>query len=386
MNFQFLFSFFPLKTKKSYSNIKNFQIEDLLKRCSFKITDKEVTDYLKEKNILITGAGGSIGRELVRQISIFKPKTIILFDIAETPLFEIRNELEKLINEKKLQVKIESFIGDIKNSLRLSYIFEKFEPKVVFHTAAYKHVFMMENNPCEAILNNLEGTKNLINIALKFQSEKFIFISTDKAVNPINIMGVSKRICELFIQNIDISQSKTKFITVRFGNVLDSNGSVVSIFREQIKLGGPITVTHPDMTRFFMTIPEAVQLVLQAGSMGNKNEIFVLDMGKSIKIRNLAEKMIVLSGLKPYKDIKIDFIGIRPGEKLCEELTLATESLKKTKCSRIFININKKHVSYNKNFLPEIERLIKFAKQNQIEQVLTIIQKIVPEYKKFIYR
>ena len=360
---------FPFKNYHQF-----IEFESLLDRVQFKIVDKDSISYLQNKSVLITGAGGSIGKELSLQITNFKPSYINLLDISETPLFEVCNELKQL----RLDFPVNSFIGDIKNLSRIDYIFKKVKPKVIFHTAAYKHVPIMEKNPCEAILNNVNGTINLINLSIKHNVERFIFISTDKAVNPKNIMGASKRICELYIKNLEI-KNDIKFTTVRFGNVLGSNGSVLPVFLEQIRKGGPITITHPEVSRFFMTIPEAIQLILQAGSLGIKKDIFVLDMGKAIKIKDLAEKMIKLLGFKPYEDIKINFIGMRPGEKLFEELSYKTETLKKTKYSKILTNISLEDTS--KNFFEDVEDLIKFAEKNKVLNVIEKIQKIIPQYQ-----
>jgi len=306
----------------SFKQIKRINIDDLLGRDTIKLDEKEISKQLHDKVILITGAAGSIGSELVRQITQYSPKKIILLDQAETPLFHI--DIEML--EKFKGCNYEVVIGDIRNEERMTRLFEHFRPEHVYHAAAYKHVPMMENNPSEAVLTNVEGTKVIADLSIKFNVEKFVMISTDKAVNPTSVMGASKRIAEIYVQSMN-KLNKTKFITTRFGNVLGSSGSVIPLFKEQIDKGGPITITDPNVTRYFMTIPEACRLVLEAGSMGKGGEIFIFDMGKSVKIVDLAKKMIQLSGLTLGKDIQIIYTGLRPGEKLFEELKQNKEKL-----------------------------------------------------------
>lgn len=317
-------------------SLPEVRIEDLLGREEIKINMAEISRELCGKVVLVTGAAGSIGSELCRQLCTFGLRHLILFDSAETPMHNIRLELE----EKYPQVKFTPVMGDVRMIDRVESIFCRYNPQFVFHAAAYKHVPLMEENPCEAVHTNVYGTYNVANMAVKYNVEKFIMISTDKAVNPTNVMGASKRLAEIYVQSLSIAISKglhsgtTRFITTRFGNVLGSNGSVIPRFREQLAKGGPLTVTHPDIIRYFMTIPEACRLVLEAASMGKGNEIFVFDMGKPVKIADLARRMIELAGLVPNEDIEIKYTGLRPGEKLYEELlatkenTLPTENVK----------------------------------------------------------
>lgn len=313
--------------------VRDIDIEDLLGRPEVKLDTDQIKKYIAGKRVLVTGAGGSIGSEICRQVAKFEPEVLILLGHGENPIFEISRELE----EKFPRLKKKSVIADVRDSVRIHDVFALYRPDVVFHAAAHKHVPLMEDNLTEAIKTNVFGTLNVARAALAFGSEKFVMISTDKAVNPTSIMGVSKRIAEMVVQAINMSSEKTAFLSVRFGNVLGSRGSVVPIFREQIAKGGPVTVTHPEMKRYFMTIREAVQLVLQAGTMGKGGEIFVLDMGEPVRIVDLAEQMIRLSGKTPYVDIDIVFSGIRPGEKLFEEILTAEEGTTATHHSQIFI-------------------------------------------------
>ncbi|WP_244594481.1 polysaccharide biosynthesis protein [Leptospira ryugenii] len=363
--------------KPKIDQLREVQVEDLLGRPTVDLEIDEIRSYLEGKDILVTGAGGSIGSEICRQVALFKPRTLILLDAAETPLYEIDYELRK--NFAHLPIQFKSVAADVKNLSRLSYIFEQHSPNVVFHAAAYKHVPMMEINPSEAVLNNVMGTKNVADVCRLNGVDRFVLISTDKAVNPVNIMGVSKRAAEVYLQHIS-QNSKTKFITVRFGNVLGSNGSVIPRFREQIKRGGPVTVTHPEVIRYFMTIPEATQLVLQAGSMGEHGEIFILDMGEPVKILSLAEEMIRLSGYTPHKDIKIEFTGLRPGEKLFEELMLNEEGIKQTHHPKIRIAAPLE--SYNLLlFQNKLNKLFSLAKANKEKEIPFAFKDIIPEYK-----
>ncbi|MBC8147487.1 MAG: polysaccharide biosynthesis protein, partial [Bacteroidetes bacterium] len=316
----------------SFKQIKKINIEDLLERDEIKLDQEKIKNELSGRNVLITGAAGSIGSELVRQIANYSPKNIILVDNAETPLYQVELELA----EHPMGVSNEIILCDIRNKTRMKLIFERFKPEIIFHAAAYKHVPMMENNPTEAMLNNIEGTKVVADLAVDFNIEKFIMISTDKAVNPTSVMGASKRIAEIYTQSLN-KKSNTKFITTRFGNVLGSNGSVIPLFAKQIEQGGPVKITHPKVTRYFMTIPEACQLVLEAGSMGLGGEIYIFDMGKSVKIVDLAKKMIKLSRLTLGKDIQIIYTGLRPGEKLYEELLNNEENTIQTHHSQIMI-------------------------------------------------
>ena len=327
-----------VKGELSLNQIKNVKIEDLLGRDSIILDNENVRNSLVGKTVLVTGAAGSIGSELVRQIIKYKPKRIVLIDQAETPLHEIDREVSSL----KGDIVSVTVLTDIRDRFRLENVFQAYQPDIVFHAAAYKHVPMMENNPAEAIRCNIAGTKWVADFALKYKAEKFVMVSTDKAVNPTNVMGCSKRIAEIYVQSLNemaqaSSRHNTSFITTRFGNVLGSNGSVIPYFRKQIANGGPVTVTHPDITRYFMTIPEACQLVLEAGAMGKGGEIFIFDMGESIKIFDLAKKMISLSGLKVGRDIEIVFTGLRDGEKLYEELLNNKENTLPTYHHKIMI-------------------------------------------------
>ncbi|MCQ2382854.1 MAG: polysaccharide biosynthesis protein [Clostridia bacterium] len=355
----------------SLQKIRPVSIDDLLGRKAVKLDLDLISPLLENKVILVTGAGGSIGSELCRQISHFKPQTLLLLEQAENPLFAINNELiAQNVNTVPL-------IADITDRPRIESIFKQFSPDIVFHAAAHKHVPLMEANPPEAIKNNVTGTRIMAETADKFHVGAFLMISTDKAVNPSSIMGASKRIAELVIQSIS-QNSKTKFVAVRFGNVLGSSGSVIPTFMQQIKNGGPVTVTHPDMQRYFMTIPEACQLVLEAISLGEGGEIFILDMGTPVKIVDLARDLISLSGFRPDSDIKIVFTGIRPGEKLFEELSVAKESADKTKHPKIFIG----HIIPPENsneFLLKVTHLEEMAKQNS-QNISSLIKEIVPEY------
>lgn len=358
------------------NQLREIRVEDLLGREAVDLEIESIRLYLQNKDILITGAGGSIGSEIARQVSMFNPNSVVLLDNAETPLYEIDYELGK----KHPNIKFKTVIADVKNLSRLNSIFEKYHPMVVFHCAAYKHVPLMEINPSEAVINNVMGTKNICDVSRLFGIEKFVMISTDKAVRPVNIMGASKRAAELYIQYI-APTSKTEFVTVRFGNVLGSNGSVIPRFREQIEKGGPVTVTHPDIIRYFMTIPEASQLVLQAGSMGERGEIFILDMGEPVKILDMAEEMIRLSGYQPYRDIDIVFTGLRPGEKLYEELLLDLEGIKETHHPKIRIATHIENPD-RLTFINKLNLLFSYAKQNKDKELYDLFKDIIPEYQK----
>ena len=313
-------------------SVREIRIEDLLGREEISINLGEIGLLLKDKTILVTGAAGSIGSEICRQLAHFPIKKLICLDAAETPMHDLRLELE----EKYKELDFVPIIGDVRNPDRVDYVFRNWHPQVVFHAAAYKHVPLMEENPCEAVRTNVFGTRVIADAAVSYGVEKFVMISTDKAVNPTNIMGCSKRLAEIYVQSLSVAISKgalagnTKFITTRFGNVLGSNGSVIPRFRDQIAKGGPVTVTHPDIIRYFMTIPEACRLVLEAGTMGKGGEIFIFDMGEPVKIADLAKRMIELSGLQVDKDIEIKYTGLRPGEKLYEELLSNKENTKET--------------------------------------------------------
>ena len=372
----------------SFNQIKNINIEELLERDPIKLDSQLINKQLNNKTILITGAAGSIGSELARQCLLFNPKRLILLDQAESPL----HELDLEFSEKRTPIKHEVVIADIRNKERLQHVFISFKPDLVFHAAAYKHVPMMENNPSESVLTNVLGTKNLADLSVQHHVEKFVMVSTDKAVNPTNVMGASKRIAEIYIQSLGKnnaltgasrdsathSTNHTKFITTRFGNVLGSNGSVIPRFKKQIEQGGPITITHPDITRFFMTIPEACQLVLEAGCMGNGGEIFVFDMGKSIKIVDLARKMISLSGLKENIDINISYTGLRPGEKLFEELLASAENTLPTHHTQILIGKVREYAFDDvTRFINEL--IVLFNSQDN-QRIVGKMKEIVPEF------
>lgn len=317
----------------SVKSIRDVNIEDLLGRDEVVLNTKEISSYVKNETVLVTGGGGSIGSELCRQISRFHPKKLVVLDIYENNVYELQQELKRLFKDK---LNLEIIIASVRDKVRLEQVFDKYRPGVVFHAAAHKHVPLMEANPMEAIKNNVFGTLNTAQCADKYKVRRFVLISTDKAVNPTNIMGATKRVAEMIIQSMD-KQSQTEYAAVRFGNVLGSNGSVIPLFKKQIEVGGPVTVTHPEITRYFMTIPEAARLVIQAGAMAKGGEIFILDMGESVKIVDLARDLIKLSGFEPDVDIKIEFTGLRPGEKLYEELLLSEEGLENTRHNSIFI-------------------------------------------------
>ena len=355
-----------------------FKIEDLLGRSAISLDQEPISNQLFDKIILITGAAGSIGSELAKQIITFKPAEIIILDQAETPLHFLSSEMEKLNTDTK----ITTIIADVRNKESLKMVFKSKKPDVVYHAAAYKHVPMMEENPSQAIFTNVLGTMNAANLSIEYGVGNFVFISTDKAVNPSNVMGASKRIAERYIQGLSLNakkqQSNIKFITTRFGNVLGSNGSVVPLFTEQIQNGGPITITHPDVIRYFMTIPEACQLVIEAGAMGNGGEIFIFDMGEPVKIIELAKKMIRLAGLVPERDIKIKTIGLRPGEKLYEELLNDNSKTVPTHNSKIMITKDT-CADYDLLF-NKVDELITFANSNNKYELVGKMKEIVPEF------
>jgi FlaA1/EpsC-like NDP-sugar epimerase len=354
--------------------IKPVRIEDLLGRDSIKLGTDKLRSEFDDKVILVTGAAGSIGSEIVRQLVEYNPQKVIMLDQAESPLYNLEMELK----EKRLLHLTESVIGDIRNYERLENVFNTLKPHIVFHAAAYKHVPLMEDNPSEAILTNVQGSKNLVDLAIDHEAEKFVMISTDKAVNPTNVMGCSKRIAEIYAQSAG-RVSNTKFITTRFGNVLGSNGSVIPLFKKQIEAGGPLTVTHKDITRFFMTIPEAVALVLEAEAMGEGSEIFVFDMGESVKIYDLAVKMIKLSGLELDKDIEIKITGLRPGEKLYEELLTNEENTLPTHHPQIMIaKVKEYDFEEISGHIADLTSL--FVDQNN-EDIVKMMKWIVPEYR-----
>lgn len=358
----------------SFKQIKKIRIEDLLGRDPIQIDLDKIKSILSSKSILVTGAAGSIGSELVRQIVKFAPSKLILLDQAESPLYDLEMELA---DYSKNQL-AEFVIGDIRNLQRLENVFRTFTPDLVFHAAAYKHVPLMEDNPSEALLTNVVGTKNVADLAVKYKVKEFVMVSTDKAVNPTNVMGASKRIAEMYIQSLN-ALSETKFITTRFGNVLGSNGSVIPRFKKQIEKGGPITITHPEITRYFMTIPEACQLVLEASATGKGGEIFIFDMGNSVKIVDLAHKMIRLSGLTLDKDIQIVYTGLRPGEKLFEELLNVKENTLKTHHSQLLI-AKIAPADYTKLKQQTNELIELFDSQNN-QNIVAKMKEIVPEFK-----
>jgi FlaA1/EpsC-like NDP-sugar epimerase len=364
----------------SWGQIKEVNIEDLLGREAININNDFLFDSLVKKRICVTGAAGSIGSELCRQILMNSPESLILIDQAESALYDIEMELKAL---KKTTI-IHTFIADIANQNRLKTIFQQFKPSYVFHAAAYKHVPMMESNPVEAIVTNILGTKVLADLASEFGVDKFVMVSTDKAVNPTSVMGCSKRVAEIYVQSLDgqlkaRGNSRTSFVTTRFGNVLGSNGSVIPTFKRQIQAGGPVTVTHPDITRFFMTISEASRLVLEAGIMGRGGEIFIFDMGKAIKIVDLARKMIKLSGLEPGKDIDIAFIGLRDGEKLYEELLNNNENTIPTHHNKILkAKVQEYDFAYVQSMVSLFEDLVN--DKNELKMV-ALMKEIVPEFK-----
>lgn len=389
----------------SVKDMKDVSIEDLLGRDPIKTDMKEVYDFITGKTVMVTGGGGSIGSELCRQIAAHKPKQLIIFDIYENNAYSIQLELK----EKYPELNLETLIGSVRDSRRMFEVFETYRPQIVYHAAAHKHVPLMEDSPCEAIKNNAIGTYKTAYAAMVHGCERFVLISTDKAVNPTNIMGASKRLCEMIIQSFDkkikegkaneipqifthegienadkdgtgniFKNIKTEFVAVRFGNVLGSNGSVIPLFKKQIEKGGPVTVTHPDIIRYFMTIPEAVSLVMLAGTYAHGGEIFVLDMGSPVKIVDLARNLIRLSGFKPDEDIKIEYTGLRPGEKLYEEKLMAEEGLLKT--DNDLIHIGKPLAFNEEDFLKNLESLMEAAYANKEEKIRMLVQETVSTY------
>lgn len=370
-----------MKEGMIHRSIRRINIEDLLGREEIQINMKEIGALLEDKAVMVTGAAGSIGSEICRQLAKFQIKQLICFDMGETPMHNLRLELE----EKYPSLHFVPIIGDVRSQERLEFVFRSYHPQVVFHAAAYKHVPLMEENPCEAIRVNVYGTRNMADMSVKYDVEKFVMISTDKAVNPTNIMGCSKRLAEIYVQSLSIAiqkgeiKGKTKFITTRFGNVLGSNGSVIPRFKEQIKNGGPVTVTHRDIIRFFMTIPEACRLVLEAGTMGDGGEIFVFDMGEPVKIAELARRMIELAGFRPDKDIEIKYTGLRPGEKLYEEVLSDEEGTKETPHKKIRVAAVRE---YNyKEVVPHVELLTQLSTEVKISEMVKEMKTFVPEFK-----
>lgn len=359
--------------KLQVSQMRNVDINDLLGREAVNLDMEQIRVFLKDKVILVTGAGGSIGSEMCRQVCTFEPRQLLLLEQAENPLFFIERELQKSFSK----IPLESAVADITDKTRIEQIFSRYYPQVVIHAAAHKHVPLMEQNPGEAIKNNILGTRVIADAADAFGTECFVMISTDKAVNPTSVMGASKRVAEIYIQDLN-KTSKTHFVTVRFGNVLGSNGSVVPIFKQQIAAGGPVTVTHPEMRRYFMTIPEASQLVLQAAAMGNGGEIFVLNMGEPVKIVDLAHELITLSGFRPGEDIEIEFTGLRPGEKLFEELSIEGEDMAATRHPKIAVwkNIPKDRETIR----ADIEKLLRVAHTQDRSQIVRVLKELVPNF------
>ena len=354
------------------SKLREVQIEDLLGRDPIEVNVDEIIGYVRDKVVLVTGGGGSIGSELCRQIAQHYPRQLVIVDIYENSVYEIQQELKR--DQPELDMVV--LIASVRNTARIDEIFRRYRPDIVYHAAAHKHVPLMEDSPNEAIKNNVFGTWKVANAAHKYGTEKFVLISTDKAVNPTNIMGASKRICEMIIQNLN-RKSRTEYVAVRFGNVLGSNGSVIPLFKKQIEQGGPVTVTSPDIIRYFMTIPEAVSLVLQAGAYARGGEIFVLDMGEPMKIVDLAKNLIKLSGYRVDEDIKIEFIGLRPGEKMYEELLMNEEGLLETANKMIYIG---KPIEYDaEEFEQQLERL-RQASLDEESDIRSIVKEMVVTY------
>ena len=365
-----------IEKQGAMNSLRDVEIEDLLGRDAIKLDNKGITSLIKDKTVLVTGGGGSIGSELCRQIIKNDPKRLLILDIYENNLYDIELELKS----KYPKAKIEAIVGSVRDKKRLKDVFEEFRPQLVFHAAAHKHVPLMENNPLEAVKNNVFGTYNVVNCADEYGVERFVLISTDKAVNPTNVMGASKRVCEMIVQAKD-KVSKTEYAAVRFGNVLGSNGSVIPLFKKQIATGGPITVTHKEITRFFMTIPEAVGLILQAVTYAKGGEIFVLDMGEPVKIYDLAVSLIKLSGYEPEVDIPIQVTGLRPGEKLYEELLMAEEGLTATKHDKIFVSepmhLELEELEQKLKVLDKLEYVDNYSR----EKVKETMKAVVPTYK-----
>lgn len=362
------------------SSIREVKIEDLLGRDEIKISMKEIVENFNGKTVMVTGAAGSIGSELCRQLASFGPRKLILFDNGETPMHNLRLELE----ERYRNLDFIPVIGDVRQEPRLDYVFRTYRPQVVFHAAAYKHVPLMEENPCEAVRVNVAGSRNVADKCIEYDVEKMVMISTDKAVNPTNIMGCTKRLAEIYVQSLGLAiergevKGRTRFVTTRFGNVLGSNGSVIPRFREQIAKGGPVTVTHPEITRFFMTIPEACRLVMEAATMSTGNQIFVFDMGESVKIDTLARKMITLAGFTPDVDIAVEYSGLRPGEKLYEEVLSNKENTDPTSHDRIRVaKVREYGHDKAKEVMSELEDL---ALKVEIPEMVQLMKQTVPEF------
>lgn len=363
--------------KIEINDIRDIEIDDLLGRAEVELDNHQLNSFLKGKTVLVTGGGGSIGSELCRQIAKYDPGLLIILDIYENNAYEIQNELKRHYKDLKLEVLIES----IRDRERIGAVFEKYKPQVIFHAAAHKHVPLMEDSPQSAVKNNVFGTLNVVLEADRVGAEKFVMISTDKAVNPTNIMGTTKRICEMIVQSYN-KKSKTEYVSVRFGNVLGSNGSVIPLFSKQIKEGGPVTVTDERIIRYFMSIPEAAQLVLQAGSMGRGGEIFVLDMGEPVKIIDLADKLIRLHGLVPYEDIDIQIVGLRPGEKLYEEPLIDMDDVDNTSFERIYIE-KPMDLDFD-DLLEKLKPLEASAHQENRDLIVEELGKLVPSFHNYV--
>jgi FlaA1/EpsC-like NDP-sugar epimerase len=365
----------------SLSKLRDLQIEDLLDRDEIHLDKSVISEFIRGKVVLVTGGAGSIGSELCRQIIKYQPKQLVILDIYENTLYYLELELRRYIHELEIEsgyaIRLDLEITSIRDKASVNSLFERYRPQVVFHAAAHKHVPLMEKTPKEAVKNNIFGTRNVLDACVEYQVEKFVQISTDKAVKPTNVMGTTKRVCEMLIQLYD-QHNRTEFVAVRFGNVLGSNGSVIPIFKEQIANGGPLTVTHPDIERFFMTIPEATQLVLQAGSIAHGGEIFVLDMGEPVKIKDLAERMVRLSGYEPYTEMPIVFSGLRPGEKLYEELSYDMAEFDKTRYKDIFVE--KPEVFDEIVIHDELEKLKQIVDSGTMAEVIEQLKIIVPDY------
>ncbi|MEA3446392.1 MAG: nucleoside-diphosphate sugar epimerase/dehydratase, partial [Bacteroidota bacterium] len=357
--------------------IKRVRIEDLLQRDTIHLDNPKVIEFIRNKVVMVTGAAGSIGSELVHQLLLLKPDKLVLIDQAETPLFELKFELSS--NHHPGNTQIEYYIADISDEHRIEAIFKNTKPSIIFHAAAYKHVPMMEDNPHEAVRVNIFGSKNIADLAVKYNSNCLVMISTDKAVRPTNVMGASKRFAEMYCQSLgNLPGMKTKFITTRFGNVLGSNGSVVKIFRNQIEAGGPVTVTHPDITRYFMTIPEACNLVLEASTMSEGSDIFIFDMGEPVKISDMARKMIRLAGFDPENEIKVEYSGLRPGEKLYEELLNSGENTLPTYHPKIMIaQVNN---ARHKEMLSSFEKMKDAVIEDDVLTLVGVLKDIIPDF------
>jgi FlaA1/EpsC-like NDP-sugar epimerase len=360
--------------KVTVQEIRNVEVEDLLARDPVQVDLESIAGYVGDKTVLVTGAGGSIGAELCRQLATFPVHRMLLLGQGENSIYMIEKELRQRFPERTFI----PIIADVKDRARIDSLFQQYRPEVIFHAAAHKHVPLMEMNPLEAIKNNIFGTRHVAECAHLYEAERFVLISTDKAVNPTSVMGATKRVAEWVIQTIN-ETSSTKFSAVRFGNVLGSRGSVIPYFKEQIAAGGPVTVTHPNMVRYFMTIPEAVQLVIQAGGLAHGGEVFILDMGEPVKIVDLARDLIRLSGFEPGVDIEIEFTGIRPGEKLFEELLTQEEGVFSTRHERIFIGkpegMSAKELSF------ELKKLERLVANEQTETIRELLQRLVPHYQ-----